>query len=226
MYVLADAQWTPPELFGSGSTQNCWGYGNMQPMSLHFSIFYKATLSYHWSEMLFQVMFESEKPDFVEMFAHHATTCFLVAASYSANYVRIGSLVLMVHYISDVPVYAAKIFVDTAWSVMTASCLVGMLVSWGYLRLWCLPSVIIWSVWRESGTEFAHVSTVIGESCAMLIWASFVVCLISLFCLHCYWYLLFLRMGYGFAVSGETTDQQANLSAMGVKEAAQKTKYS
>lgn len=214
VYALADAEWMPPALFGSGSTKNCWGTGNagkdMNPMGWHFSMAYKVAISYHVSELVFQLLYELEKPDFAEMFAHHATTCFLVVASFLNNYVRIGSLVLFVHYVSDVPAYAAKIFVDTAWGVTTFLCLLAMLASWGWLRLWCLPHTIIRSVWNESVKEFAD----LGDS-GMSIWLSFIVGLTLLFFLHCYWYFRFLQMGYGYVVSGgKTRDSQANLDAM------------
>merc|ERR1711933_618317 len=111
---------------------------------------YQVALSYHAAELLFQVVFEMEKPDFVVMFAHHATTLFLVATSFYTNFVRIGSLIIFIHYVSDVPVYATKIFTDTKYGLLAALNLVGMLISWGYLRLYWFPRYIIYSSMWES----------------------------------------------------------------------------
>mmetsp|Transcript_135919 Transcript_135919/g.253970 ORF Transcript_135919/g.253970 Transcript_135919/m.253970 type:complete len:332 (+) Transcript_135919:65-1060(+) len=208
-YALADAEWTPPSLFGRGSTTKCWGDAMMLPMGQHLDIFYKVALSYHASELVFQFVYEREKPDFAEMLAHHATTCFLVLASFLGNFVRIGSLVLFLHYVSDIPVYGAKIFVDTKQDVLTVLNLLGMLGSWGYLRLYCFPRYIISSTLFESVKERAEYGDVA--------YFSFNAGLILLVLLQIYWYKLFIQMGLHVLLTGQQVDKQANLHAMDSK---------
>merc|ERR1712194_288290 len=129
--ALVDADWMPAVLFGKGSTENCFGLGHagdtQKEIGTHVKRFYQVAFAYHMSELAFQIVYEREKPDFVEMFAHHITTCFLVFASFLSNFVRIGTLVLFVHYVSDIPVYGAKIFVDTRCKIITFLFLLGML---------------------------------------------------------------------------------------------------
>jgi len=163
------------------------------------------------SELAFQIVYEREKPDFVEMFTHHVTTCFLLFASFLANFVRIGTLVLFVHYVSDIPVYGAKIFVDTRCKIITFFFLLGMLSSWGLLRLYVFPAHIIRSVLFDTAAERAN----IGDTP----YYTFSVALSLLFFLHVYWYSLFIKMGIQYLGKGQTTDVQANLSAMDLKNA-------
>jgi len=210
LYGLADAEWMPSVMFGSGNTSKAWGQGNagdtQQPVGIAITRFYQVALAYHMSELAFQLIYERAKPDFIEMFTHHITTCFLLFASFYANFVRIGTLVLFVHYVSDIPVYGAKIFVDTSCKITTFVNLLGMLSSWGYLRLYVFPAYIIRSTLWESALERAT----LGD----LAWVTFNVALSLLFCLHIYWYSLFLKMGWTYIFKGETKDVQANLSFM------------
>lgn len=219
VYGLADADWMPEVMFGTGNTNKCWGQGNagdtQQPVGLAITRFYQVALAYHMSELAFQIIYEREKPDFTEMFTHHVTTCFLLFASFYANFVRIGTLVLFVHYVSDIPVYGAKIFVDTSCKITTFVNLLGMLSSWGFLRLYVFPAFIIRSTLMESGLERA----ILGD----LAYYTFNVALSLLFCLHIYWYSLFLQMGWHYLFKGETKDVVANLSFMDKKTAAAAT---
>jgi len=215
MYTLAEANWMPRELFGTGSTSNCWGVGNagdtQEPIGIATKRFYQVALAYHMSELAFQVVYERSKPDFVEMFTHHVTTCFLLFGSFFGNFVRIGALVLFVHYVSDIPGYGAKMFVDTRCKITTFMFLLGILASWGYLRLYVFPVIIIRSVVEESVLERATM----GD----LAYYTFCSALSCLVCLHIYWYFLLLRMGYGYIFTGETKDMQANLSSLDVRNA-------
>eukprot|EP00427_Karlodinium_veneficum_P041964 CAMPEP_0169264614 /NCGR_PEP_ID=MMETSP1016-20121227/45211_1 /TAXON_ID=342587 /ORGANISM="Karlodinium micrum, Strain CCMP2283" /LENGTH=266 /DNA_ID=CAMNT_0009347971 /DNA_START=185 /DNA_END=985 /DNA_ORIENTATION=- len=208
---LKDAEWMPIQMFGKGDIQTCWGHGHLldtqAPIGIAGTRFYQIAFAYHLSELLLQIVYEPTKPDYVEMFIHHAATIFLVYVSFAANVARIGSLVLFLHYVSDIPVYAAKMFVDTKFKIVTASCLVGMLVSWGYLRLYTFPFVIIMSTLWDTLEDVSFY----GGYAVSLIWFSCNVALMALLCLHIYWYSLFLKMGWDYITKGKTVDKQANL---------------
>jgi ceramide synthetase len=212
--VLGDASWLPPAMFGKGSTQNCWGVGNagdtQAPPGDAFTFYYQIAIAYHCSELAFQIIFELDKPDFTEMMIHHSTTCFLLIVSFFMNYVRVGSLVLFLHDISDIPVYFTKMFVDTPYKIVTFIFYLGMLVSWGYLRLYVFPAYVIRSVLYETTEEISVQGNLIqcyGFSAALSL----------LLCLHVYWYFKFLQMGWVFLGKGETRDLQANISSMDMR---------
>lgn len=211
-HALVYAKWMPPSMFGYhavGSTMHCWGEGNagdtQEPIGTAMTRFYQVALAYHMSELAFQIIYEREKPDFLEMLIHHATTLFLVFASFLANFVRIGSLVLFVHYVSDIPVYGTKIFVDTRCGVLTACWLLGVLISWGYLRLYVFPMFLIRSTLLESALERATLGN--------LAYYTFNAALSVLVCLHLYWYYALLSMGWYYLNKGETRDTQTEKSS-------------
>jgi len=215
-YGLAEADWVPPVMFGKGSTKNCWGKGNaldtQQPVGTALKLFYQVAMAYHLHELGFQVMFERERPDFMEMILHHITTLFLVFTSFYANMIHIGTLVLLVHYVSDIPGYGCKIFVDTSYKIVTLLNYAGLLATWGYLRLYVFPVYIIRSTLVESTVERAT----FGD----FTYGVFNLALSLLLCLHFYWYCMFLKMGYGFLCTGHTVDMQANLTSMDLRATA------
>lgn len=109
--------------------------------------------------------------------------------------VRIGSLVLFLHDIADVLAYSVKAVVDTKYTRLTLTAYAGLLLTWGYTRLYVFPFYVI-SASMIPGMEqsFAWYTSY------AMIW--------TLQLLHVYWYVLFLIMGYRFAISGKTVDIQ------------------
>jgi len=208
--VLRVAAWTPPALGGTGATLACWGYGAGSAAqavpSEDLVWLYVVATGYHLSEVTFQVMFDLGKPDFVEMMVHHIITVMLVVASFLFNYVHIGTLVMFIHDVSDIPGYLIKITVDTRFTTVTFCLYLTLLVAWGYFRLYCFPRYILASLFHESQDSFAMKF-------------GFLSGLSLLLCLHIFWYTKFLHMGYTFFISGETQDTQANLSSMDLKQA-------
>lgn len=114
--------------------------------------------------------------------------------------VRIGSLVLFLHDIADVMAYSVKAVVDTKYTALTLSAYAGLLVAWGYTRLYVFPFHVI-----------AH--SMIPGSPQSFVWITSYFMIWTLQMLHIYWYILFLIMGYRFAVSGKTVDIQQKAGA-------------
>jgi hypothetical protein len=73
-----------------------------------WKLYYMVQMSYHSHSLLWQLTMTARN-DFVEMVLHHCCALFLVGFSYSANFMRIGVLVLVVHDVGDVVGYAIKV---------------------------------------------------------------------------------------------------------------------
>jgi len=137
------------------------------------------------------------RADFWEMLLHHVVTLFLIGFSYLASLTRIGSLVFLTHDLSDLFGYFMKAVVDTSSKPLILFGYVCLLLSWGFCRLYAFPVYIITT--GLNGKDIAHPYPVEG-------WLILNVMMIVLFCLHCYWYSLFLKMGYRFASRGVAED--------------------
>eukprot|EP00560_Eucampia_antarctica_P008321 CAMPEP_0197824990 /NCGR_PEP_ID=MMETSP1437-20131217/2147_1 /TAXON_ID=49252 ORGANISM="Eucampia antarctica, Strain CCMP1452" /NCGR_SAMPLE_ID=MMETSP1437 /ASSEMBLY_ACC=CAM_ASM_001096 /LENGTH=359 /DNA_ID=CAMNT_0043424815 /DNA_START=39 /DNA_END=1115 /DNA_ORIENTATION=+ len=88
--------------------------------------------------------------DVREMFIHHVITNMLILISSTFRFTRIGSMVFLVHDISDVPVDLSKLANFLKWKKTTISFFVTMIIVWLGTRMIIFPSVIVRSVFMET----------------------------------------------------------------------------
>lgn len=93
--------------------------------------------------------FEERHKDYVMMFVHHLVTIALVWLSYSYNYVRIGTLVLLLHDSSDVVIDLLKLANYLKLEGLRGGFLVELFfltnfVTWAYTRLYVYPRQVMW----------------------------------------------------------------------------------
>jgi hypothetical protein len=206
--ILRDKPWVPSVLGGSGETRFCWTDGfPFQPLSDDITTLYLTVVGYHLSEVLLHI-FEPHLPDFWDMLLHHTVACFLVSFSYVLNYVRIGSLVLVLHGATDIFIYASKVLVDTSCVRLKAASYLGLVGSYAYFRIYVFPMHVMRSAWIES-VQQAKVETAWG-------FLNFALCVLLL--LHMYWFGLIIKIGVTYRKTGVARDMVSNLSAMDVKE--------
>lgn len=105
--------------------------------------FYNIELGFYLSLVLTQII-DTKRKDFWQMFVHHIVTIVLLVLSWACNFHRLGSLVLAIHDVSDVPMEGAKLakycskqrIADLLFAVFT--------ISWIYTRCYLLPSRVIY----------------------------------------------------------------------------------
>jgi hypothetical protein len=74
---------------------------------------------------------------------HHFLTAFLIYFSYTLHQIPIGSIVMLIHDVTDLSVSVFKIFVDVTHYTLQFSAYFQMLFLWIYLRLYYFPIHII-----------------------------------------------------------------------------------
>ncbi|KAG7343720.1 TLC domain containing protein [Nitzschia inconspicua] len=142
--------------------------------------------------------------DFREMCIHHIVTNLLVLGSSFFRLTRVGSMVFLVHDISDIPVDLSKLANFLKWKATTAMCFATMVWVWMLTRLTILPFVIYRSVLWESWLLCQN--GYIPPIYHVLYKPVFAVLIGLLILLHFIWFSMFIRMGYILVCKGEAHD--------------------
>mmetsp|Transcript_5983 Transcript_5983/g.8461 ORF Transcript_5983/g.8461 Transcript_5983/m.8461 type:complete len:484 (+) Transcript_5983:344-1795(+) len=143
--------------------------------------------------------------DFTEMFIHHVVTNLLVIGSSFFRLTRVGSMVFMVHDISDVPVDLSKLANFLKWKTTTIVCFVTMVLVWLVTRLLIFPFVIYKSILYESYLVM-HGDDGIGAIFYYTYYWYFVTLVALIILLHVAWFGMFLQMGYILITKREAHD--------------------
>ena len=130
--------------------------------------------------------------DFREMFVHHVITNCLIFGSSYFRFTRIGSMVFMIHDISDVPVDMSKLANFVKWSKATVFCFVTMVIVWVITRMTILPFVIVKSVWYESPLLYTHGD--FNMKTYKMYYKFFIGLLVGITALHYYWFTMFIKI--------------------------------
>ncbi|KAI1698102.1 TLC domain-containing protein [Ditylenchus destructor] len=108
--------------------------------------YYNLQTAYYYS-LLITCAFDVRRSDFVAIFIHHVATIGLLSMSWTINFVRIGTLVLVLHNVSDVVFEVMKYLKYSGRSPrMVNASFVVFLASWIATRLIYLPFVLLRSV--------------------------------------------------------------------------------
>jgi hypothetical protein len=200
---LGGKTWVPRVLGGSGETRFCWTDGiPFQPIDDDLRHFYLTAIGYHLCEVVAHIM-DFGLPDFWEMLLHHTVTAFLVSYSYLLNYVRIGSLVLVLHGSTDIFIYLSKFLVDTGNVYSTAVSYFSLVLSYAWFRIYVFPTYVMKSAWIES-------LQVAGADLPAWGFLNFSLCVLLL--LHMYWFSLIIKIGVNYKKTGVARDMISNLT--------------
>ncbi|KAL2098152.1 hypothetical protein ACEWY4_007359 [Coilia grayii] len=172
--------------------RECWkGYPQQPVDQLHFW-YYLIELGFYWS-LLLCVSVDVKRKDFKEQIVHHIATIFLLSFSYCSNYIRVGTLVMLVHDSSDFLLESAKMFNYAGWKTTCDSLFVIFAVVFLVTRLVVFPSKIIHTTLFLSMEVFQPFMGYYFFNALLLI----------LQALHMFWAWLILRMVYKFLFLGK-----------------------
>eukprot|EP00123_Amoebidium_parasiticum_P021241 comp6394_c0_seq1/m.2194 comp6394_c0_seq1/g.2194 ORF comp6394_c0_seq1/g.2194 comp6394_c0_seq1/m.2194 type:complete len:416 (-) comp6394_c0_seq1:195-1442(-) len=164
--------------------------------------YYAVELSYYASALI-TLNIDVKRKDFVEMAVHHWATIALLAFSYMANFVRIGTVVLLVHDFADIALETGKCFVYAGWQKAADNIFVVFAAYFFLSRLIAFPYVIyavlvyaVEEVLNESFTDYITKGHLIPTH------AIFSALLLILLCLHIFWMSIILKMAIKFLQAG------------------------
>jgi len=168
---------------------------------------------------LFQIKWsDTARGDFQEMFAHHLVTNIIIYFCSLGRFTRMGSMVFLVHDLSDVPIDMSKLANFVRWKVTTVTCFAVMCVMWVVCRLYFLPFVICRSVVADAYKAMFTYGPVLDPGTHSAYYALFLLGLGSLILLHVMWFFILLRIGWTLVSKGERHDYSEHRSGESRKD--------
>lgn len=170
---------------------------NLMIKSRQQTVFWTPFFQIKWSPTV--------RGDFREMMAHHIVTNLLIFGSSFYRFTRIGSMIFLIHDLSDVPIDMSKLANFVKWKTTTIICFVVMVLMWVVTRLTIFPFVVFRSVLFES-YENLVVRGTMDPALYEAYYIVFYLLLGALLLLHITWFLILLRIGWALVSKGETHD--------------------
>eukprot|EP00638_Chattonella_subsalsa_P006567 CAMPEP_0117756294 /NCGR_PEP_ID=MMETSP0947-20121206/13987_1 /TAXON_ID=44440 /ORGANISM="Chattonella subsalsa, Strain CCMP2191" /LENGTH=379 /DNA_ID=CAMNT_0005575843 /DNA_START=151 /DNA_END=1290 /DNA_ORIENTATION=+ len=175
----------------------------LQVVPQDIKMYYLLEFGLYLNFFIFQFL-DTKRKDFWEMFIHHIATLLLIAFSYMTNFVRIGSMVLLLHDVSDIFLESAKILNYTKqarpiFSIPADATFVAFAVVFFVSRLVLFPKRILYANLVDVLNYFEMHPT-------YYIWAALLLCLQFL---HVFWFYLICRLIKKFVVDGIEKDERS-----------------
>ncbi|XP_061102182.1 ceramide synthase 2 [Conger conger] len=181
-------------------TREVWiGFPKQQSMLDSQYWYYILEMSFYWS-LLFSVAFDIKRKDFKEQIIHHFATLILLAFSWCANYIRIGTLVMIIHDASDVLLESAKLFNYAKWERTCNIIFILFAIVFMVTRLIIFPFWLIHCAWVYPVVSYPP----------FFGYYFFNVMLLVLQLLHIFWACLILRMVKKFLFGNLTQDERSD----------------
>ncbi len=184
------------------------------PMVWAERFYYSQAMGFYMAGTVFLLVFDSRRSDFVEIMLHHVVTLGLVGMSYAYGYVRTGIIVLALHDVGDIFLYSAKFLHYLGFAGWDTALFVVFMVTFYITRL-VLYARIVYAIAVDT------LVTVV-ERPAFCSWAMyfdtyiwhylfFVLFLGTLLVLHCFWFVLMLKMVYREVVVGKKISDEGDI---------------
>ncbi|XP_069567578.1 ceramide synthase 2 [Brachyistius frenatus] len=161
--------------------------------------YYILEMSFYES-LLFSVAFDVKRKDFKEQIIHHLATLVLLSFSWCVNYIRVGTLVMLVHDASDVLLESAKLFNYAKWEKTCQTLFVLFAIMFMVTRLIIFPCWLIHCTWVYPILFYP----------AFFGYYFFNAMLVILLCLHVFWAYLILCMIKKFMFGTLTRDERSD----------------
>ncbi|KAA8591662.1 hypothetical protein FQN60_017036, partial [Etheostoma spectabile] len=151
-----------------------------------------------YSALLFSVASDVKRKDFKEQIVHHVATILLISFSWCVNYIRAGTLIMLVHDSSDYFLESAKMFNYAGWRNACNYIFIVFAAIFIITRLVIFPFWIIYCTWVYPVTIYEP----------FFGYYFFNGLLMTLQCLHIFWAVLIIRIAIRFLTNNEKVDDE------------------
>lgn len=188
-------------------TENCWRGWPKQHVGIDIYWHYVIELGFYWSLVL-TLFTDNKRKDFKQMIIHHVATIVLMYFSWVLNFVRIGSLVLVVHDAADTWLALTKMSIYAKNKTATDVFFGIFLLIWILSRLVYYPFVVLYS-----STVEPYTADLMDHTFGAHWFFNFFLYLLLV--LHCIWTYLIFRIVYRKMVKGNVEDVRSDSEESG-----------
>ncbi|XP_030640575.1 ceramide synthase 2 [Chanos chanos] len=151
-----------------------------------------------YASLLFSVASDVKRKDFKEQIIHHVATIMLISFSWCVNYIRAGTLIMLLHDSSDYLLESAKMFNYAGWRNTCNYIFILFAAVFIVTRLIIFPFRIMYCTWIYPVTVYPPFFGYYFFNGLLMI----------LQCLHLFWAVLIIRMAVRFLTSNETVEDE------------------
>jgi len=178
-------------------------------------MFYLIAFGYHGQSLLWTLVRDRAANDFWELLIHHVATCTAIYCSFLGMAIGGGVPVLIMHDITDVTLYIAKILGYTSLKMCQTVAFLFMALTFVYFRLWAFPRATLVPVYMQLTTppEERLSPMDIADQALWISWSAAV----ALFFVHIFWFTRIYKIGYSKLTKGNW-DHVRLAGSRGLKE--------
>ncbi|CAJ0959392.1 unnamed protein product, partial [Mesorhabditis belari] len=203
LYVLWDKSWF-------WDVKNCWIDYPFHPIDQSIWWYYMLETSFYYS-LLLGAFFDVRRSDFWELMTHHFVTIGLLSVSWTINFVRVGTLVLVSHDVSDIFLEGGKLVrYSGVHKTLTNICFVFFMSSWILTRLTYYPFVVIRSAIFEAANLIQPDYELYNPFQVPYVPRLIILLLAALLVLHIFWTVIIGRIVARTITEGEAADVRSD----------------
>uniref|UniRef100_A0A914ZUF9 TLC domain-containing protein n=1 Tax=Parascaris univalens TaxID=6257 RepID=A0A914ZUF9_PARUN len=209
--TLADAPWLRDVTL-------CWIGYPFHEVSNAVWWYYMIEMGFYYS-LLITSLFDVRRTDFRQLLFHHFVTILLLSLSWMINFIRVGTLILILHDVSDISLELAKlVHYDEANAKYANAIFFIFLISWTLTRIGYFPLVVIRSAIFDAPTLIQSDYDLFNPfeiPYAPRIIIGFLFCLLAL---HIFWTTIIVRIVIRTITVGEAKDVRSDDESEDEKE--------
>ncbi|XP_020833830.1 ceramide synthase 4-like [Phascolarctos cinereus] len=173
----------------------CWNGFPKQALKPAVYWWYLLEFSFYLS-LVITLSFDVKRKDFKQQIIHHFSAIILIYFSYCANYIRIGTLVMLLHDVSDIFLEAGKMANYAQWKNSSTIIFVIFTVIFLISRLILFPYKILYTTYYSSMENHKPFFGYYFSNALLMI----------LQALNVFWSFLILHVCYRFVIMGKTPE--------------------
>ncbi|XP_043833786.1 ceramide synthase 4-like [Dromiciops gliroides] len=175
-----------------GQPETVWNGYPKKPLQPAIYWWYLLELSFYLS-LLLTLSLDVKRKDFKEQVIHHFVTITLILFSYSANFVHIGALVLLLHDVSDIFMEACKMLIYAQWRQARDIMFILFALVFFVSRLILFPIKVLYTTYYTFLTNYQVFFGYYFANALLMVLQG----------LNAFWFFLILRMFYKLLSEGQ-----------------------